>query len=433
MVRAKAGLLASLVICSLALSALIIFGQPVPNSGSRGTGPWFGPKPGLHEISLPGRIYICSPNQGAILIETLSQTYSDLVLTLGQMEYGSEKGGDVWVTGEYTSDSITPGVLFRYDYQISRGLLANWLTMFYETDFPFAAIDSIFVPLDGGPVKFINSATGVLWQLQADLPLSVFQQAAAEPRNPAAYPMAVMGHGETYSVAAGIFDLVEAQEIAVPACQLEEVRTEDIIHSFFLNPSIIQEADGTETYTDGFGALRIFPSGALEYTSGRQGQGAVFWDQPQLMQATIDFLVAHGGWPGNMLPVYLSNRPGESVSLEFCSFSKGLPITGENVGIAVEFQQDQVSDYQRHLALAAEEAVEIYAEIKPLAWHLASDSQAGQFFAEGNKHISDLALAFYWQQDRLIPVWRVWTGNQVVHVAASDGRILQIKIQLGGQ
>lgn len=433
MIKVKAGLLASLVICSIVLSSLIIFGQPVPKTGDKGAGPWFGPKTGLHEISLPGRIYICNSDKKVVLIETLSQMYSDLVLTLGQMEYGSEKGGDVWVTGEYDSDSITPGVLFRYDYQISRGLLATWLTLFYETDFPFAAIDCIFVPLDGGPVKFINSATGVLWQLQADLPLSVFQQAAAEPRNPAAYPMAVMENGKTYSVAAGVFDLAEPRQLAVPACQLEEIRTEEIIQSFFLHPSIIQEADGTETYTDGFGALRVFPSGVLEYTAGVQGQGAVFLDQPQLMQSTVDFLHAHGGWPGNMLPVYLSNRPAESVRLEFCSFALGLPITGENVGIAVEFQQGQVSGYQRHLAVPAEETLETYGDIQPLAWHLASDSQAGQFFAEENKIIADLALAYYWQQNRLIPIWRVGTGNQIVYVAASDGRILQIRTQLGGQ
>lgn len=432
MVKVKAGLLASLVICSIVLSSLIIFGQPVSRGGDKGAGPWFGPKTGLHEISLPGRIYICTPDKEVVLVETLSQMYSVLILTLGQMEYGSE-GGDVWVEGEYDTDPTTPGVLFRYDYQISRGLLANWLTMFYETDFPFAAIDCIFVPLDGGPVKFINSAAGVLWKLQVDLPLSVFQQAAAEPRDPATCPMTVMKQGKTYSVVAGVFDLAEPRQLAVPACQLEEVRTEEIIRSFFLHPSLIQEADGAETYTDGFGALRVFPSGELEYTAGMQGQGEVFLDQSELMQSTVDFLHAHGGWPGKMLPVYLSNRPAESVRLEFSSFALGLPIIGENVGIAVEFQQGQISGYRRHLAVATEEIIEAHAEIIPLAWHLASASQVSLFFAEGNKTITDLALAYYWQQNRLIPVWRVGTGNQIVYVGASDGRILQIRTQLGGQ
>ncbi len=432
MIRVKTALLSSLVICSIVLSALIIFGEPISEGTDKVGQTWFGPKPGLHETSLPGRIYIFNPEEEAVLVETFSRMYSHLVLTMGQMDYSSAKGGDVWVTGEYNRNSLSSGVLFRYDYQISRGLLAKWLTLFYETDFPFAAIDGIFVPLDGGPVKFIDSHSGVLWQLQADLHLLVFQLAAEESRNPSAGPMALLESTEVYDVAPGVFDLAAIQKISVPPCYREDAKTDEIIRSFFLTHSIIQEADGVKTYTDGFGALRIFASGMMEYTAGTQGNGAVFLDQPQLMQSSINFLSAHGGWPGSMLPVNLSYL-GDSVGLEFASFAKGLPIVGENVGIAMEFQQGQVSSYQRYLVVETEtEAETEFAEARPLGQHLATETQVGQFFAEGRKKISDLAPVFYLQQNRLIPAWRVATGDEVVYAAAGDGRILHIST-LGGQ
>ncbi|HOC07188.1 MAG: hypothetical protein ACOX21_02700 [Bacillota bacterium] len=433
MIKVKSALLVSLVICSIVLSALIIFGQHVPKGSDKAAKPWFGPKPGLHEISLPGRIYIYSSEGKAVLVETFSQMYSHLVLALGQMEYSSEKSGDVWVAGQYTADTLNSGVLFRFDYQISRGLLAKWLTLFYETDFPFAAIDSILVPLDGGPVKFINSRSGMLWQLQADLPLVVFQQAADESRNPTAFPLAALESTEVYTVAPGVFDLASTQSVPVPSCRLEEVSAEEIIRSFFISHSIIQEADGVKTYTDGFGALRIYASGMMEYSSGIRGNGPVFLDQLQLMQASIDFLSAHGGWPVKMLPIIFGSQLEDTVRLEFASFADGLPIAGENAGIAVEFQQGQVSSYQRHLVLESEMASEALEEARPLAQHLASDTQVGQYFAEGNKRIADLAPVFYWQQNRLIPAWRVVTEDEVIYVAAGDGRILHISAQLGGQ
>lgn len=433
MVKIKAALLASLVVCSIVLSTLLIFEQPVPSRGNLDTGPWFGPIPDLHEVSLPQRIYICNSAQEVSLIETMSQVYLDLVRALGLMELSNEQGGDAWVTSEFTRDSIQGGVLFRYDYQIARDMLANWLAMFYETDFPFAAIDCIFVPLDGGEVKFINTATKTLWQLQVDLPLTVFQQTAAEAGNLPAYPMAVMESGEAYAVAPGVFDLAKPEHIAVPACELEAVKTGEIISSFFLNPSIIKETDGAKTYTDGFAALRVFPSGALEYTFGGQSQGAAYYSQTQLMQKALGFIGAHGGWPENMLPVSLSNRPAQSVGLEFRSFARGLPVTGENIDLSVEFLADTVSGYRRNLAVADEEAEPIFIEIKPLTTHLATESQAGLFFTENKKLISNSTLAYYWQQDRLIPVWQVSSENKVVYVAASDGRILQIETLSGGK
>lgn len=430
MTKVKIGLLVGLVVCSLVLSALIIFGAALPRSRVESQASWFGSKPGLNEVCLPARVYICDPEGETVLIEALSRLYTDLVLTLSQMEYGSGRGSD-WVAGEFTGELLQPGVLFRYDYEISRGLLSNWLTRFYETDFPFPAIDSVFVPLDGSAVRFINTGQGLTWRLRTDLPLTVFQQAAEELQTADAYPMVPLADGDTYTAAAWVFDLAEAVSLTIPTGQPVEERTEDIVHSFFPKPSIIREMDGTVTFTDGFGAMRVYPAGLLEYTAGAPPQGDSTPNQLQLMQLALDFLYAHGGWPGNLLPGNFVNRPTGPAKLEFVSFVKGLPIAGENIGLSFDFQRGQVSAYRRKLLAITGEAA-VPSIFKPLAWNLASDSQVGLLFADGDKLITDLAPMLYWQTNRLIPVWRIETKEQVVYAAANDGRVLRIKTQLGG-
>lgn len=426
MTRAKSILLASLVICSIVLAALIIFGQAAPRGGEMHPAPWFGPKPSAHEISLPGRIYLLG--EEPVLVETLSKTYSNLVLTLGQMGHSIE-GGDNWATAEFSENDISTGVLFRFDYPVSRGVLANWLQKFYETEFPFAAIDNIFIPLEGGPVKFINSSTGMMWLFQVDLPEAVFQQAVAEPGNVALSALKAMVDGDTYRVAPGVFDLAQPGSFTFPGGQFEKVDIDEIIQSFFLNPSIIRETDGTVTYTDGFGALQVFPSGLLDYTASRLEQGEAMLDQQKLVQLALDFLHTHGGWPGNMLPVFFTSTAAEPPRLEFATFARGLPITGEETGITVEMLNGRVSGYRRHLLRATPETAQ--AQVNPLSILLETDCQVSQLFAPGEKTIQDLALVLYWQQKRLVPAWRIRVQGQIIFAAADDGRIFQVKALRG--
>lgn len=431
MVKIKAGLLAIMVVTSLVLSALIIYGQPSFGNPIEEPGQWFGPKPGLNELCLPGRIYTCNHLGEITQVKTFSQMYTDLVLTLAQIEYGSEKAGNFWVTGEFDRDTVGPGVVFRFDYLVSRELLTNWLTLFYETDFPFAFVDEIIVPSDGGPIRFINTATGVVWERQADLPRQVFQLAAMEPRDILIQPLGAMENGETYAVAPGVFDLAEEQALAVPAYSLAEVAAEEIIRSFFANPSVIKEADGTRTYTDGYDALRLFPRGAIEYT-GIGGEQDGFLSQKQLLRSAIDFLHLHGGWPGSLLPVTLENLPAAPTRLEFKQYGAGLPVYGEGLGITFEFQSERATFFHQQLPeldmQAAREEM-----VKPLAALLGDETQAASFFAVGDKTITDAALVYYAQEKQLLPVWRLRTDNELLFLGASDGRIIEVSDLAGGE
>lgn len=431
MARIKTGLLIALVIISGYLATLLMSGQPVFGPPGPGDNFWFGPEPALFEASLPGRIYIINAQEEVLLVETFSGMYDDLTTTLALLQYESGGGGD-WSLGEYNRAGFPPGVLFRYDYQISREMLASWLKVFFEPNFPFAAIDSIFIPLEAGPVHFINSSTGETWLLSVSLPREVVELAVTNPRDTIGYRWNALGAGENYAAAAGVYEISEPEVIVVPAWDYEEVNYEALVHSFYMVPSLIQEADGTEIYTDGLQALRIYPSGAVEYTFAGYERDVSMPPQKELLEASLRFISVHGGWPGNMLPTELGIRPAQNVRLGFSSYGLGLPVLGDT-GLAIEMKGLTVSEYYRNLITIRTDQVGGYAEILPLSQLLSSPStQVAKFFSETNLEIADLALVYYLSGEQLIPAWRIWSGRQEIFVGAGDGRILSIKEQARG-
>ena len=189
-----------------------------------------------------------------------------------------------------------PGILFRYDYQISREMLASWLKMIYEPYFPFAAIDSIFIPLEAVPVHFINSSTEEKWLMSVSLPREVLELAVTNPRDTFGYKWNALQPGDNFAAAVGVYDIAGPEVMVVPAWGHEEVDYDALVHSFYLTPSLIKEPDGTEIYTDGLQALRIYPSGAVEYTFAGYERDLSMPIQKDLVKASLRFVSAHGGW-----------------------------------------------------------------------------------------------------------------------------------------
>jgi len=431
MATIKTGVLACLVLTSIVLSAMLMSGQTVPEQITPPDEVWFGPGPDMHEVCRPGRVYIIPSRGNVLLLETFSGMYTDLTRAFSQIQFEIDSGSDLWTPGEFINN-YPPGVLFRFDYQISRELLARWLTMFYETDFPFAGVDTIFIPLDRGPVQFINSSSMEVWQLQASLAWNVFQRAADEPRDNLSYSWKAMEPGQHYSVAPSVFEIARPEIMAVPGWSMEDINITAVIRSFYLEPALIQEPDGTEIYTDGQQALRVYPSGALEYNIAHLPDSPPP-GQDEVIERAVEFIASHGGWPGNVLPTSLGVQQADRVRLEFSPFDLGLPVLEMKPGIVIELEGQEVSYYARELVRAKANEIVRYAEVKPLSWHLSSPgTQAAQYFT-AKMVITDLALAYYWHQDNLVPVWRVWVGRQVVTVGAEDGRILHVRTTSGGK
>jgi hypothetical protein len=419
-------------------------GQAVPGRQDQYEEVWFGPPPGLHEVALPGRVYTLNTNGDIYLVETFSGMYTDLVVALGQIEYAGVEG-EVWAPGEYRSfpwgnheDTFEEGVLYRFDFQISRGLLASWLTKFHEHDLPFETVNNIFVPSGGGPVQFINSDSRETWELQSSLAWSsVIETAVSDPRDVLAIKWVPMESGENYTVSPGVFQPLRPVLLPVPSWFREEINYSSLIRSFYLEPALtrlIQEPDGAEIFTDGFQALRIYPSGALEYTVVRYQTGTFIPGQAGMVETSLDFVTSHGGWPSNMLVTHMGIKPGGMVRMELSSYGLGIPLMGSNIGIAVELDGLAISHYNRDLIYAQSNILHDNVEIRPLSWLLSDPTtQAAQLLATLEDEITDLSLIYYWQQEQVFPVWRIWMGRQIVFIGATDGRILNVRTPSGGE
>jgi len=425
MTKFKTVLLVMLVTSSLVLASMLILGQP-SFSVEPEEQVWFGPEPVLYEVSKPSRIYIVDTNE-IFLVHTFSEMYDELVATFAQIELGSE---DVWTSGQYRS-SLSPGIVLRYDYQISRGLLASYFTTFYESDFPFASVDIIHIPLDRGPIEFINSATGEVWQLHAQFAWGVLENALAHPRDVFSYNWVELRPGENYTVVPGVYQLAQTETMVVPNYIQEELNHDALIRSFYLEPVLIQEADGTEIYTDGFQALRIFPSGAVEYSVGSHGR-ADFMGQAEYAKKAMGFVSTHGGWVQDVLLTHVGGTP-EEYRMEYVPYNFGIPVLGRDSGLTLEFLNGEVNRYRRSLVMPKSDSIEKYVEINPLSQLLTPLTQAGRYVATLDSPIHDLALAYYHIDDGLVPVWRVWVGGQIILIGAEDGRILEIKSTSGGE
>lgn len=423
MSKAKTGLLAILVIISCVQAYLIMSGQHLSGPSQPGEAVWFGPEPALGEVCLPGRIYIALNPEEVLLVETFSDTYSALVSALGQADYA----GAEWFAVELIQHrEFAPGILFKFDYPVSKKLLTSLLPMFYETDFPFASIDCIFVPKEMGPVQFINTAERQAWQFQPDLSWHVFAAAVAEPGDALEIRWTPLPASDSYSVAAGVYDIAGPALLAVPDWESEEIDFEALVRSFYLGPEVIEESDGTEIYTDGVRALRIYPHGAVEYTlvSAENGQGQL--TQADLLKMSLSFIAGHGGWPGRMLPTELENSPAKK-RVKFADYAAGLPVAAEDTGVAVEIDGLTVSRYQRKLIRAKPGSVSEHVEVRPFAWLISQPTtKIHQLFVnqDARIHIADLALVYYWHMDTLIPAWKVTLGDRIVYAGAADGRVL---------
>lgn len=448
MAKIKSALLFVLVLVSLILSVSLMVGQAIPGRPQEHEQVYFGPKPEISDVCLPGRVQIIQHDGTVRQVKTFSGYYTELIINLSQLQYGADEG-EVWQPTEPPSP-YAHGVLFRYDYPISKGLLATLLVNFHETDFPFEveSIDAIFIsyeleagseeegqdtePQDPyqqhGLVFFINEQAQQAWKLTGGLAWEVFREAVNSPRDILGLKMGVMEPQLEYTIAPRVYDASDSFYIPLPAAYQEETDYNALVRAFYLDPSItrlIQERDGTELFTDGFQALRIYPSGALEYSVARSRPGTLIPEQVDMVDAALDFVTSHGGWPGDMLLNDTHVLPGGQVRLEFASLGRGLPLYGDNVGIIVDMEGLAISYYSRKLLFATDEDSGRHALARPLRELLNTpDTEASQAVLPLQGRISDVSLGYYWLEERVHVVWRVKVDEHVFLVCAEHGTIL---------
>ncbi len=443
MAKAKTIFLVLLVATSVVLSVTLMIGQVFPGGVPEHQPVYFSPRPDIGELSIPSRIQVVGLEGQINQIQTFSETYTTLVISLSQLDYGAVDEGEVWSLAEQLPSPYAPGVLFRFDYPLTRGLLAGLLSNFHTADFPFDTVDMIFVPYgvsqdtdqqdtdqqQFGQVFFINEEEQEAWVLTGNLTRTLYQNIVTSPAEVLDIEFTVLQPGATYDVAPRVFDAATTYTIQIPPFQREDIDRSALVRAFNLDSSItrlIQEMDGAELFTDGLQALRIFPSGELEYTVAKRQHEGLIPAQRDAIDASLDFVTKHGGWPGDILLSQVSPLPGGQTKLHFTTVGMGLPLYGTHTGINITMDGLSVSYYGRNLFFVERDEYQDTYEVRPFSVLLEDASTAvSQRISALDETIQDLSLGFYWRHQTLHVVWRVSLENGFLLVSARDGSILE--------
>ncbi|MGI6575018.1 MAG: two-component system activity regulator YycH [bacterium] len=139
------------------------------------------------------------------------------------------------------------------------------------------------------------------------------------------------------------------QLVAAP----EFMPAESIANTFFADMSLVRkihERDGAEIFTDGQRALRIYPSGAIEYNfPGAKAkesrlQLATAWDRGHL------FVEQHGGWPDIVRVENIARKIDggeEQYHFTFRQYYNGIPVFLHQPALALSINSSAVFLYER--------------------------------------------------------------------------------------
>jgi regulatory protein YycH of two-component signal transduction system YycFG len=143
-------------------------------------------------------------------------------------------------------------------------------------------------------------------------------------------------------------------ELPVYTYRLDTINEEQLINTFFVDPSMtkkIDERDGSYIKTDGSRGVRFIPQlNRIQYTDP-----ATDWKDDQLPQIkqiskAIAFTSDHGGIEGEaqlvMADPYLYG-PGATYYIQ--DYLNGLPVTGNLGQVLIQLQGDQVVEFERSI------------------------------------------------------------------------------------
>jgi hypothetical protein len=164
------------------------------------------------------------------------------------------------------------------------------------------------------------------------------------------------------AMAGTVYIPVKLPQLARYSVKPEDLDTEKLLRSIFVDPALvrqIQERDGAFIYTDGQRGLRIFEHGEVEYTSPNSEPGLEPMSSIQALRRTAQFLQLMGGWPDNLYlqdftsvdRQHWNSRLWDTYSLSFYSTQQGMPVLTTNSPVVLRFSDRGVIDYRRQIAV----------------------------------------------------------------------------------
>ncbi|NLJ34341.1 MAG: hypothetical protein GX349_07105 [Firmicutes bacterium] len=239
------------------------------------------------------------------------------------------------------------------------------------------------------------------------------------------------------SYAPGVY--LPAGELSLPTLKavVEKLPADSVTGTFFADMSLvrtIQERDGALIYTDGQRALRLYPSGVLEY-----GYPSLRAKGPSLPPAAAfergrHFVDQHGGWPAEvrLSTIRVENRPdGQHYQLTYRQYEGDIPLLLPAPALSLSVHSGGVTDYGRQVVTTYPlEAAQALVDPQELLPELLASPALQENLEEGEEAvISALYPAYYGQavgeRDYILkPVWVVKVAGQEYYFAGHGGEAL---------
>jgi regulatory protein YycH of two-component signal transduction system YycFG len=346
MEKAKSIILGCLVLASLALSYALWYGSPpyefskpiaserIHFSGSRS----------LPELVTPERV-VLRREEGAYFVfmpgQELFQTGVNLFRAIlaepGALEPGEEGGGE------------EPGLRLDFSYPYP------WKVP--GTAEPSLKISRFFLSL-AGDTAWLQTRDGAYYTLK---PQEVRQDLLERFKNVTGLtPHRLAADADLPPGAVLARDVyLPLGDVTLPVQQWERERLDldRLLNVFFIDMSLvrrIEEKDGAVIYTDGQKGARVYPDGAVEYTSAGSKEEPLSGN-PALSLAG-EIVALFGGWTGSL---YLWTPPGpepgeQRQTLLFIPYAAGRPVISPEGGISLTVNQRGAQSYFRSLVLPGE-------------------------------------------------------------------------------
>lgn len=199
----------------------------------------------------------------------------------------------------------------------------------------------------------------------------------------------------------------------------EELDGEKLLRSIFVNTALvrrIEERDGAFIYTDGQRGLRLFDHGEVEYTSPKSEPGQEQMETAQALRRIAQYLQLMGGWPEHVYVEQLTaaekvawnKRQWDTYLVSFYSAQKGYRVEYSSHPIRLRFSDRGVIDYRRQICILEAPMAKPELLIEPqLAAMTVADALALENF---EALLSDVYPAYYLEhlgtgQTVAQPVW----------------------------
>lgn len=200
-----------------------------------------------------------------------------------------------------------------------------------------------------------------------------------------------------------------------------------LVGVFFADPSVvrrIEERDGATIFTDGRSGLRVYPSGALEYTTPRPAPARGSVDPAAALSAALSFLAGHGGVSRDMVvwECWPVRREGdETWVLAIALQAEGLLAVAPGGAVSLAVGEQGLYEYR---AAAWTPWREAEGSHRIMSAQDALLRLAGE--TPGRTRVQDVYLAYLGHPTvggELRPAWVIRTGQDVWAVDAVSGRV----------